>query len=398
MRDVAIVGGGSAGLLLGCLLAMRGIDVVVLERRARPGNRTRAIGIHAAGLAILDAAGVGTGVREEAAVVRRGIVTSRGRRLGEFEFGDAAILTLPQPRTEALLTARLAELAPEALARGKTVTELRVREDGVEVHTTSSDGGAGGDGGADRVLARYVVGADGTRSTIRAAIGASWAPWRGAAHYAMADEVGGAVAAGPSSGVGPDASASADPSTDPSTAALHLEPAGVVECFPLPDGGRRWVIRLEAPGTVLTRDVFAAAVSGRLGFGPVAQALAQPVCFTASQHLADVFARGRVALLGDAAHELSPIGGQGMSLGWLDAAALDTALARALAAGAPAAPFARYTRRRAAATRAMRRAAFNTRLGARIRGPRLALRNALVRLLALPAFRSLAKAVVTIAH
>ncbi|MCR8671545.1 FAD-dependent monooxygenase, partial [Agrococcus sp. HG114] len=65
-RDVAVVGGGAVGLLLACLLAQRGLDVVVLERRREPSGSARAIGIHPPGLGALDAAGVGRAVRAEA--------------------------------------------------------------------------------------------------------------------------------------------------------------------------------------------------------------------------------------------------------------------------------------------------------------------------------------------
>jgi 2-polyprenyl-6-methoxyphenol hydroxylase-like FAD-dependent oxidoreductase len=81
--------------------------------------------------------------------------------------------------------------------------------------------------------------------------------------------------------------------------------------------------------------------------------------------LAARFWQDRLALAGDAAHVLSPIGGQGMNLGWLDAWALGAALHRVLRQGArPAAELGDYAdRRRASAVRAIRRAELNMRMG-----------------------------------
>ena len=58
MRDVVIVGGGPVGILLGCLLAVRGVDVEVLEQRFQPSMRSRAIGIHPPSLGTLAQIGV----------------------------------------------------------------------------------------------------------------------------------------------------------------------------------------------------------------------------------------------------------------------------------------------------------------------------------------------------
>ena len=81
---------------------------------------------------------------------------------------------------------------------------------------------------------------------------------------------------------------------------------------------------------------------------------------------------------------MSPIGGQGMNLGWLDAMRLDHDLAAALAVGAPYEAFEAYDRvRRASAARALRQAAFNMRMGAPASGVRLRARNGAVRLLGL---------------
>jgi 2-polyprenyl-6-methoxyphenol hydroxylase-like FAD-dependent oxidoreductase len=97
-------------------------------------------------------------------------------------------------------------------------------------------------------------------------------------------------------------------------------------------------------------------------------------------------AAGRIVLVGDAAHEISPIGGQGMNLGWLDAVALAPALQRALLDPAAAASvLAKYDRtRRSAGRRAALQAGFNMNMGRPAHGARLRARNAVVRSLTLP--------------
>jgi 2-polyprenyl-6-methoxyphenol hydroxylase-like FAD-dependent oxidoreductase len=90
-------------------------------------------------------------------------------------------------------------------------------------------------------------------------------------------------------------------------------------------------------------------------------------------------AAGRVVLIGDAAHEISPIGGQGMNLGWLDAQALSPVILTALSGGRKDRMDREFEEfeagRRQAALLARRQSEINMMLGRPLPGPLLALRN-----------------------
>lgn len=58
--------------------------------------------------------------------------------------------------------------------------------------------------------------------------------------------------------------------------------------------------------------------------------------FTVRRRIAAQMAAGRCLIIGDAAHEVSPIGGQGMTLGWLDAWHLAPLIVQLLAERTPA--------------------------------------------------------------
>jgi 2-polyprenyl-6-methoxyphenol hydroxylase-like FAD-dependent oxidoreductase len=383
MPEVLVVGGGPVGLLTACLLAVRGIDVEVFEARSEPSLRSRAIGIHPPGMAALEQIGVATEVVERAVKIRTGIVGCDGRALGRLSFERAAprhpfVASLPQHETEALLRGRFRQLRPGGLHEGVAVTDAHDRGDRVVVRT--ADGRT--------VDVNYLVGADGGRSSVRAAAGIGWRTFGSGETYLMADF--------------PDQGANG------STAVLFFERGGVVESFPLPEARRRWVAMTERLSPGATAGDLAALIRERTAV-MLPQALGAPSAFSVQQRLADLMVAGRIALVGDAAHEISPIGGQGMNLGWLDAVALAPALERAVerdrnaardragsvdasSAVAPTGlPFAAtpeladYDRRRRRAARmAVRQAGFNMAMGRPYDGARLRARNALVRLLAVP--------------
>ena len=380
MRDVIVVGGGPVGILLGCLLAERGVDVEVLERRTRPSMLARAIGIHPPSMRVLREAGVAERVLERAVKIETGSVQSGGHTLGRLSFAQTAgrfpfVVALPQHETEAVLRERYLQLRPDGLRSGVGVGMLQDRGEHVDVlaetRADQAEADVAGDVGVEIIArARYVVVADGARGRLRDAVGIASRPLGGGETYLMADYP--------------------DTGEHGSEAVLFFEEAGVVESFPLPDGRRRWVAMTPTLLTDASIDDLTALVRTRTGVS-LPPTDGEPSSFSVRQRLASTMVQGRVLLAGDAAHEISPIGGQGMNLGWLDALALAPALKHALAQPIEArVTLAGYDRRRRRSARmAARQAGFNMAMGRPARGMRLQARNALVRTLAAPPLNGL---------
>lgn len=363
-HDVAIVGGGPVGMLLGCLLAQRDIDVVVYEARATLPTGGRAVGILPPGIRALAAAGVEEAVRTDATVVRGGVAWSRGRQLALLRFREAdAVLTLPQPALMEILRARLSVLAPDALQLGTRIRSVRQDQQGVTFAAHAQDASREG-------AARVLVAADGVRSGIRGDLGIPWRRVPGRQGYLMAD-------VDDTSQLGP-------------WAHLFIEADGIVESFPLPQQRRRWVAGVSALDADDSPSL-AATVRARTGHVITAPASS---AFRARQHRAARFAVGRIALVGDAAHQISPIGGQGMNLGWVGAQRLSADIITTLGQGRP--DFRTYARsQQRAARRAQRRARFNMRMGAPVPRPLDAARRAATRMLGHPVFRPLLRRIFT---
>ncbi|MFK0000727.1 FAD-dependent oxidoreductase [Paenarthrobacter sp. NPDC090522] len=353
--DVVIVGAGPVGLFLGVLLLQRGRSVRILERRTARSNRSRAIGIHPPALKELQRAGLASGLVAEGIRIPRGVAYSRGKRVAELPFsGDPGfpfILAVPQPVTERVLEAAVAALDPQALVRG------------ANVHTLIDDGGtvsigADSPSGVLGFRTGLAVAADGAHSRFRERFEPGARARDYPDYYLMGDFQD-------TTGHGHDA-------------VLYLEPDGIVESFPLPGGVRRWVVRLGAPATSPTAGGLAALVSARTGAAPDPATNTMLSAFGVQSRLASSMVHGRVVLLGDAAHEISPIGGQGMNLGWLDAAALAPIIDASLAGEEVGRDIRRFERARGrAASKASRQAGMNMALGRPMPPSALSARNRL---------------------
>lgn len=361
MHDVVIVGGGPVGLFAAILLGQSGVDVRVLEQRAQRSNHSRAIGIHPPALRKLEKAGVVETLLAAGVQIPGGVARSAGKTVAELSFDGIpgpyrCVLAIPQEHTERILEARLRDVASDALHRDTEVVSVHDVGSHVIIAT------------ARKVLeARLVIGADGARSTVRAAAGLRAPAKRYPDTYVMGDF--------------PDSTA------DGSTAALYLEPDGIVESFPLPGGVRRWVVRTRQQIHSPRSDRLAQLIRDRTGeeVDPMGNTMLSS--FAVRRRIAERFVGGRTILIGDAAHEVSPIGGQGMNLGWLDAAELAPVIRDSLAGrnvGRDVQDF--NVRRRRAAFTASRQAHINMALGRPLRPEVLALRNGLMgRLAGIPA-------------
>ncbi|MEV4989650.1 FAD-dependent oxidoreductase [Pseudarthrobacter sp. LMD1-1-1.1] len=358
--DVLIAGGGPVGLYLAAALLQEGVSVRVFEQRQQRNRHTRAIGIHPPALEALAAVRVASAMVQEGVRIRSGMAVSRGKTVGTMAFDDVSrdfpfVLALPQYRTEQLLEERVLALDPGAIVRGAKVTGVR---DDAGTVTVAVDAGAGATAPGRSATGALLVLADGARSRLRDALGVPMVRKTYPDHYLMGDF---------------------DDGTDyGDKAVLFLEPDGIVESFPLPGGVRRWVVRLGAPaGPAAGAGHLAELVHRRTGIRPDPATNSMLSAFNVQSGIAQRTVAGRTVLLGDAAHEISPIGGQGMNLGWLGARDLVPVACAALAGEDPGTQLSHFEQsRRRAAVLARRQAEINMMLGRPLPGPLLRMRTA----------------------
>jgi len=312
---VAIVGGGPVGLFLALALARAGVAARVFERRTEGRVASRSIGIHPPSLELLAELrladrfiGRGIRVRSAEAHGERGL-------LGTLDFDRCRppyrfVLTLAQAVTEELLRLALEERAPGSVET-REVLGVEPASDGAVTLRLAGRGDQPGDV-EERHRYAVVVGCDGKNSVVRRSAGLGFVGGDYVGQYAMADFP--------------------DETSLGATAAIYLGPRGLLESFPLAGGRRRWVARCidgELPGT----EALVAHVGERARVRLDASEAMHPSSFRAQRFQASRFAKGRIALAGDAAQVVSPIGGQGMNLGWLGARTLAGTIASTLDAG-----------------------------------------------------------------
>ena len=307
--QVLVVGGGPTGLTLATQLLARGIRTRIIDKGNGPATQSRALGIHARALELLDTMGLADTFIEQGHQVRRLRMYAGNRNLVNLDLSRNGsrygfVLHLPQSDTERLLRARVIELGG-TIEQGIELVGFAQRGDVVEARLR----GAAGD--ETELSAGYVVGCDGAHSRVRHELGLAFEGQPYAQDWLLAD-------------VALDGAGSDD--------AVHLffRPNGLpLTCIPL--RGHRWRVVMPNAGAHGGRPPTFEEIQDL-----VEQRAPRPITIWDPEWLASfrcqlrstsAYRRGRVLVAGDAAHIHSPAGGQGMNTGMMDAANLAWKLA-----------------------------------------------------------------------
>ncbi|HEY7707527.1 MAG TPA: FAD-dependent monooxygenase [Gaiellaceae bacterium] len=314
---VVIAGGGPTGLMLAGELALAGVDVAVVERRATqdlPG--LRAGGLHSRTIEVLDQRGIAERFLSEGQVAQVAAFGGTQLDISDFPTRHNYGLGLWQNHIERILAGWVGELGVQ-ISRGREVTGLAQDDAGVDVEL--SDGGS--------LRAQYLVGCDGGRSLVRKAAGIEFPGWDPTTSSLIAEVE---MAEEPELGIRRDE--------------LGMHALGRRE-YEIRDG--EVVFADRGPVGVMVTEPHVGATDA-----PTLRDLSEALVavygsdygihsptfisrFTDMSRQAADYRAGRVLLAGDAAHVHAPDGGQGLNTGVQDAVNLGWKLAQVVKRTSP---------------------------------------------------------------
>ena len=309
-HSVVIVGGGPTGLMLAGELALAGVDVAIVERRASQDLAgSRAGGLHSRTIEVLDLRGIADRFLSEGQVAQVAAFAGTPLDISDFPTRHPYGLGLWQNHIERILAGWVGELAVP-IYRGREVTGFAQDDTGVDVELSEGQS----------LRAEYLVGCDGGRSLVRKEGGIEFPGWDPTTSALIAEAE---MAEEPELGIRRDARGIH------SFGRLEYEIRDG-EVVYLDEGPVRIMVTEEHPGPAgepTLRDLSEAliAVYGT-DYG-----IHSPTWisrFTDMTRQAAAYLDRRVLLAGDAAHVHAPDGGQGLNTGVQDAVNLGWKLAQ----------------------------------------------------------------------
>jgi len=348
---VVIAGGGPAGMMLAGELALAGVDVAIVERRAsQDRDGSRAGGLHARTIEVLDQRGIAGRFLAEGRAVQIQGFAGISLDISDFPTRHNYGLALWQIHFERILAAWVSELGVP-ITRGCEVTGFAQDGGGVDVELS----------GGQKVRAAYLVGCDGGRSAVRKAAGVGFPGWDPTTSWLIAEAK----------------------TTEEPEFGMRREGGGI---GPAGDGERIRVVLTEQPpvaGREPTLQDLSEGLTAAYGTDFGVHSPTWISRFTDMTRQAESYRAGRVLLAGDAAHVHPPQGGQGLNTGVQDAVNLGWKLAQVVSGTSPGSLLDTYhAERHPVAARVLRNTMAQVTLAAP--GPRVdALRDIMAGLLAL---------------
>ncbi len=301
---VVVAGGGPTGLMLGGELALAGVDVAIVERRADQDLiGSRAGGFHSRTIEVLDQRGIADRFLFQGRVAQVARFCGAPLDISDFPTRHNYGLGLWQNHIERILAGWVDELGVP-IYRGREVTDIAQHDAGVDL--TLSDGPS--------MRAEYLVGCDGGRSLVRQAAGIEFPGWDPTTSSLIAEvEIAEHTGEVPEWGI------------------VRHDELGVHGMTRLEDGGRARVVVTErrlGSGSEPTLHDLSEALVAVYGTDYGIHSPTWISRFTDMTRQAATYRNGRVLLAGDAAHVHDPVGGQGLNTGLQDAVNLGWKLAQ----------------------------------------------------------------------
>jgi 2-polyprenyl-6-methoxyphenol hydroxylase-like FAD-dependent oxidoreductase len=312
--DVLIVGAGPTGLMLACWLARLGIHPLVIDKKEGLTRDSRALAVQARTLETYDALGIVERALPQGIQVAAVNVLLKQHRVGRIKLGEIGsglspypyLFIMGQDKTEHLLLEHY--LGQGGQVRWETsLGGLKQDDEGVsaELHSAS--------GHAETVRVQYVCGCDGAGSAARQAIGIDFPGGTYTRRFFVTDVRGSFHKV-------------------ENELSIWLGEQGFLGFFPMPGQDHYRIVGIVPPNLVdrphLTFEDIRPAIERD------SDMRVTELFWLSTYHVhhlvANAFRRGRVFLLGDAGHIHSPVGGQGMNTGLMDATNLGWKLAAVL--------------------------------------------------------------------
>lgn len=301
-NQVLIVGAGPTGMVLALQLKRYGVPFRIIDQGPRRGDGSKALSLHPFSLRLLDDLGVAKDIINRGHKTRKLNLIYRDKRLACIDFERLKgphpyILMLPQPETENVLQTAL-EAKGIQIDFDKKLVRILENSHTAKVEIVDST-----DGRSEIVDYSYVVGCDGTRSTVRSQLDATFTGHDYGMHLLLTD-----------------AKVSWDGPLDQGF--YFVQDDAFFILLPLTNGYHRIVVKVDGDIDKDRDREFLKILEVIEKCGVKNLTIHEPIWMSRAplyNRLASIHRKNRFFLAGDSSHTFSPIGGFGMNAGIGDA-------------------------------------------------------------------------------